>query len=192
MNLILFGPPGAGKGTQAKRLVDDRGLTQLSTGDMLRAAKASGSELGKRVAALIDSGSLVPDEVVIGLIEERVRACIGCPGFVFDGFPRTIAQADALDALLARYEQRIDLVLRLEVEEDALLERITRRFEAEGRADDNPATFAKRLAAYAAQTAPLVAHYAAQGKLAGVDGMQSMAAVAAAISEAVERVRQRR
>ena len=156
---------------------------------MLRAAKASGSELGKRVAALIDSGSLVPDEVVIGLIEERVRACIGCPGFVFDGFPRTIAQAEALDALLARYEQQIDLELRLEVEEGALLERITRRFQAEGRADDNPATFAKRLEAYAAQTAPLIAHYAAQGKLTGVDGMRSMSLVAADIAYALDRGR---
>lgn len=159
---------------------------------MLRAAKASGSELGKRVAALIDSGSLVPDEVVIGLIEERVRACIGCPGFVFDGFPRTIAQAAALDELLARYEQRIDLVLRLEVEESALLERISQRFQAEGRADDNPATFAKRLEAYAAQTAPLVERYTAQGKLVGVDGMQSMSAVAAAISQALDQARSSR
>jgi adenylate kinase len=153
---------------------------------MLRAAKASGSPLGKRVAALMDAGSLVPDEVVIGLIEERVNACMGCPGFVFDGFPRTIAQAESLDALLARYGQQIDLVLRLEVEEGALLARITKRFEAERRADDNPEAFAKRLEAYAAQTAPLIAHYAAQGKLVGVNGMQDMEAVSEAIARAID------
>jgi len=185
MNLILFGPPAAGKGTQAKRLVERRSLTQLSTGDMLRAAKASGTELGQRVAALMDSGSLVPDAVVIELIEERLEACMGCPGFVFDGFPRTLAQAHALDALLARHGQAIDLVIRLEVDEAALLERVTKRFEQEGRADDNPASFSKRLNAYTEQTAPLLPYYQAQGKLVGVDGMAAVDAVTAQIDGAL-------
>lgn len=185
MNLILFGPPAAGKGTQAKRLVERKFLTQLSTGDMLRAAKASGSELGRRVASLMDSGSLVPDEVVIDLIEERLEACMGCPGFVFDGFPRTLAQARALDELLARHGQAIDLVIRLEVDEAALLDRVTRRFELEGRADDNPASFSKRLSAYNEQTAPLLPYYRSQRKLAGVNGMSPMDHVTAEIDAAI-------
>lgn len=186
MNLILFGPPAAGKGTQAKRLVEERGLMQLSTGDMLRAAKASGSELGRRVAAIMDSGGLVSDDIVIALIEERLEACLGCPGFIFDGFPRTIAQAEALDALLARHGQRVDLVVRLEVDDSALMARVAKRFAAEGRADDNPESFAVRLRAYNSQTAPLLPYYGGQGKLVSVDGMASVEAVASAVSAAIE------
>lgn len=185
MNLILFGPPAAGKGTQAKRLVERRALTQLSTGDMLRAARASGSELGRRVGALMDGGGLVSDEIVIALIEERLNACMGCPGFVFDGFPRTLAQAEALDALLAHYAQGIDLVIRLAVDEDALLARVTKRFEEQGRADDNPKAFLTRLQAYNAQTAPLLPYYRNQGKLVEVDGMADIETVSAAIDAAI-------
>lgn len=188
MNLILFGPPGAGKGTQAKRLVDGRGYVQLSTGDMLRAARASGSELGNRVAAIMDAGSLVSDSIVIELIEDALNRNEGAPGFIFDGFPRTVAQAEALDALLAERGSKIDLVLRLEVDEAALIERITKRFHEQGRADDNPESFKVRLKAYADQTAPLVPYYQQQGKMVGVDGMAPMDAVSVSVAAAIDAV----
>lgn len=186
MNLILFGPPAAGKGTQAKRLVEERGFVQLSTGDMLRAARASGSALGLEVAAIMDAGKLVSDDIVIRLIEAALAENPGAPGFIFDGFPRTVAQAEALDALLARHGQRIDLVIRLEVDEAALTARVTKRFAEQGRADDNPETFVTRLKAYADQTAPLLPFYAGKGVLVGLDGMSSMDAVAASIGSALD------
>ena len=182
MNLILFGPPAAGKGTQAKKLVGERGFIQLSTGDMLRAARSSGSELGKRVAAIMDSGSLVSDEVVISLIEEQLAKNPKVAGFIFDGFPRTIPQAKALDESLARSGQKVDVVIRLKVDEQALIDRITRRFEAEGRADDNPEAFKKRLLAYNSQTAPLVEVYSGQDKLLEIDGMADVETVSASIA----------
>ncbi len=181
MNLVLFGPPAAGKGTQAKRLVAERGYVQLSTGDMLRAARASGSHLGQRVAAIMDAGSLVSDEIVIELIEDAMAANKGAPGFIFDGFPRTIPQAEALDALLGRSGQAIDLVIRLQADPEKLIERVSKRFAEEGRADDNPESFKVRLSAYLTQTAPLVAFYEAQGKVRGVDGMADIESVASAI-----------
>ena len=182
MNLILFGPPAAGKGTQAKKLVGERGFIQLSTGDMLRAARSSGSELGRRVAAIMDSGSLVSDEVVISLIEEQLEKNPKVAGFIFDGFPRTIPQAQALDESLARSCQKVDVVIRLKVDEQALIDRITRRFETEGRADDNPEAFKKRLLAYNSQTAPLVEVYSGQGKLREIDGMADVETVSASIA----------
>jgi adenylate kinase len=186
MNLILFGPPAAGKGTQARRLTDERAFLQLSTGDMLRAARTSGTELGKRVAGIMDSGGLVSDDVVIALIEEQLDLNPAAPGFIFDGFPRTVPQAEALDSALAMRGMKVDLVIRLKVDEDALMTRVRRRYEAEGRSDDNPEAFAKRLAAYAAQTAPLLPIYEAQGKLIEIDGMAPMDVVAGAIAAAVE------
>jgi adenylate kinase len=185
MNLILFGPPAAGKGTQAKRLVAERGLVHLSTGDMLRAARAAGSELGQKVAAIMDAGQLVSDDIVIALIEEALPAVEAAGGAIFDGFPRTVAQAEALDAMLARHGSRIDSVIRLKVDDQALIDRIAKRFVEEGRADDNPESFKTRLAAYAAQTAPLLPFYRAQGKLTEVDGMESVGRVAAAIDRAL-------
>ncbi len=185
MNLILFGPPAAGKGTQAKRLVAERGYVQLSTGDMLRAARASGSELGLRVAAIMDAGSLVSDEIVIALIEQALGAHQGAAGFIFDGFPRTEAQAEALDAMLARHNQLIDIVIRLEADPEKLLARVAKRFAEEGRADDNPESYRVRLQAYFDQTAPLIRHYTQQGKLVGVDGMADVEAVARAIAAAI-------
>ena len=185
MNLILFGPPAAGKGTQAKRLVVERGMVQLSTGDMLRAAIASGSELGQRVQGIMQRGELVSDEIVGALIEERLPEAEAAGGAIFDGFPRTLAQAEALDALLARRGRRIDKVVRLKVDNQALLERIARRYAEQGRPDDNPEVFKTRLAAYEAQTAPLLPYYQAQGRLQEIDGMASVEAVAHAIDQAL-------
>jgi adenylate kinase len=185
MNLILFGPPAAGKGTQAKKLVAERGFVQLSTGDMLRAARASGSDLGQRVAAIMDAGHLVSDAIVIELIEDAFDQNKNAPGFIFDGFPRTVAQADALDVMLARHHQKIDIVLRLVVDDAKLLARIEKRFAEEGRADDNPESFKKRLDAYNRDTAPLVPIYKEQGKLVEIDGMADIASVSAAVSKAL-------
>ena len=171
MNLILFGPPAAGKGTQAKRLVEARKMVQLSTGDMLRAAIASGSELGQRVAGVIERGDLVSDEIVIELIEQRLPEAEAAGGAIFDGFPRTIAQAQALDAMLEHRGSRIDLVVRLKVDDEALMKRVAGRFAESGRPDDNPESFKVRLAAYNAQTAPLLPYYQTHKKLVEVDGM---------------------
>ncbi len=187
LNLILFGPPGSGKGTQAKVLVEKRGMIQLSTGDMLRAAIAAGTELGKRVAPIMASGGLVTDEIVIALIEERMDEAEHAGGAIFDGFPRTVAQAQALDAMLAGRSRSIARVVRLVVDEAALLARISKRFEAEGRPDDNPESFKVRLAAYNAQTAPLLPYYDAQRKVVEVDGMRPVAEVESAIAQAIDR-----
>lgn len=186
MNLILFGPPAAGKGTQAKRLVEQRGFVQLSTGDMLRAARASGSELGQRVAKIMDEGGLVSDEIVIALIEEQLEVQVGAPGFIFDGFPRTIGQAEALDRLLESRGSKVDLVIRMRVDDPRLLERVTKRFEEQGRADDNPETFSRRLERYYEDTAPLVPLYAERGVLVEIDGMGTIEAVSGEIDAALK------
>ncbi|MBA4787013.1 MAG: adenylate kinase [Pseudomonadota bacterium] len=185
MNLILFGPPAAGKGTQAKRLVEEKGMIQLSTGDMLRAAIASGSELGLKVKDVLARGDLVTDEIVIALIEDRLPEAEAAGGAIFDGFPRTVAQAEALDAMLAKRGAQIDAVVRLKVDDAALLERVAKRYAEQGRPDDNPETFAVRLDAYNRNTAPLLPYYEAQGKLTEADGMGSIESVAKAIDEAL-------
>ncbi len=185
MNLILFGPPAAGKGTQAKRLVDTRGMVQLSTGDMLRAAIASGSDLGLKVKDVLARGDLVTDEIVIALIEARLPEAEAAGGAIFDGFPRTVAQAEALDAMLARRGSQIDRVVRLRVDDEALTARIGKRFAEQGRPDDNPDTFKDRLAVYNRNTAPLLPYYEAQGKLVEIDGMGSVEAVASALDAAL-------
>lgn len=189
MNLILFGPPAAGKGTQAKRLVESRRMVQLSTGDMLRAAIASGSELGKRVSGIMERGELVSDDIVIALIEERLPETEAAGGAIFDGFPRTLAQAQALDVMLKGRGRQIDLVLRLKVDDEALLQRVAGRFAESGRPDDNPDSFKVRLAAYNSQTAPLLPYYENQGKLLEVDGMGTIDQVAASIDEALDGVK---
>ena len=186
MNLILFGPPAAGKGTQAKRLVEERGFVQLSTGDMLRAARASGSELGQKVAQIMDEGGLVSDEIVIALIDEQLEVQAGAPGFIFDGFPRTVGQSEALDRLLESRGQSVNRVIRILVDDDKLLARVTKRFEEQGRKDDNPETFSKRLEKYYEDTAPLVPIYAERGILVEVDGMGTIEAVAADIDTALK------
>lgn len=186
MNLIVFGPPAAGKGTQAKRLVEKHGFIQLSTGDMLRAARASGSELGQRVAKIMDEGGLVSDEIVIDLIDEQLTNNAGAPGFIFDGFPRTVGQAEALDELLTKRGTEVHRVIRLVVDEAQLLERVTKRFEEQGRKDDNPETFSARLAKYNEDTAPLLPIYCDQDKLFEVDGMAAIDTVSEAIEAALK------
>ena len=188
MNLILFGPPGAGKGTQAKILQDEWSLPQLSTGDMLRAAIAAGTELGKRCKAIMDRGDLVPDEVVVGIIAERLDKPDCAKGAVFDGFPRTIAQAQALDRMLAGRGSRIDAVIELKVDDEAMVGRMETRVKenpGSARADDNAETMRNRLGVYHKNTAPLLDYYRAQGKLASVDGMAPILKVAAAIRSAL-------
>ena len=186
MNLILFGPPAAGKGTQAKRLVESRGMVQLSTGDMLREAIASGSELGLECKAIMSRGDLVSDAIVIALIEARLKAAEDAGGAIFDGFPRTVAQAQALDAMLAKLGKQIDRVVRLKVDDAALLERVAVRFADQGRPDDNPESFKVRLDAYNRNTAPLLPYYADKGLLTEIDGMGAIAEVARAIDAALD------
>ena len=173
MNLVLFGPPGAGKGTQAKILSTTRHLPQLSTGDMLRAAIAAGTPLGLACKALMDKGELVPDATVVGIIGERYDQPDCAKGAVFDGFPRTIPQAQALDEMLARRGRKIDLVLELKVDDAALLARVEQRIKDGGpvRADDTPETLKNRLSVYYANTAPLLGYYGDQNKLQSLDGM---------------------
>lgn len=192
MNIVMFGPPGAGKGTQAKVLQEKRGLPQLSTGDMLRAAIAAKSELGLKVEAILAKGDLVPDETVIGIIDERLNKPDATNGAVFDGFPRTIPQAEALDRLMASRGKQIDLVIELKVDEAVLLGRAEQRVketQAAGgtpRPDDTPETVKNRLDVYRKNTAPLVAYYAQQGKVVSVDGMAPIADVTAAIAKALD------
>lgn len=187
MRLILLGPPGAGKGTQAQRLIAKHGIVQLSTGDMLRAAVAAGTPIGLRAKSIMDRGELVPDDVVIAIIAERIDQPDARRGFVLDGFPRTVPQAEALDGLLADRGLKLDAVIELKVDESILLQRIERRVAEmtvrgeKVRADDNPEVLKGRLAAYRAQTAPLVGYYTGKSMLRSVDGMASIEEVAAAI-----------
>ena len=191
MRLILLGPPGAGKGTQSKRLVEKYGIPQLSTGDMLRAAVTAGTSIGKHAKSIMDAGQLVSDGVVVGIVADRIDEPDAKKGFILDGFPRTVAQAEALDAMLARKHLTLDAVVELKVDEAALLARIARRagdtVKAGGtvRADDNPDSFKIRLDAYRVQTAPVSGYYAGMGKLKAVDGMLSVEAVAHAIDAAL-------
>jgi adenylate kinase len=184
VNLVLFGPPGAGKGTQSKILTEKRGLPQLSTGDMLRAAIDAGTSLGLACKALMARGELVPDETVIRIIAERYDMPDCANGAVFDGFPRTIPQAEALDRMLAERGKKIDIVLELKVDDAVLLGRVEARIKAGGilRSDDTPETLAHRLGVYYKNTAPLIGYYQARGKLRTVDGMAPVEAVTAQIA----------
>jgi adenylate kinase len=188
MRLILLGPPGAGKGTQAQRLVQKHGIVQLSTGDMLRAAVAAGTPVGLRAKSIMDAGQLVPDEVVVTIIADRIDQPDAKRGFVLDGFPRTVPQAQALDRLLAERGLKLDGAIELKVDEGILLKRIETRvaeMTARGeklRADDNPEVLKGRLAAYRAQTAPLAEYYAGKGMLKTVDGMAPIDTVTVAIN----------
>ena len=191
MNIILLGPPGAGKGTQAQHLVETRNMMQLSTGDMLRAARTSGPEMGKIVADVMDRGELVTDEIVIGLIREKLQE--GSEGgFIFDGFPRTLAQADALGELLAENGFALDAVVSLEVEDEILVQRVVNRAKEaiaagkEARADDNEESMRTRLMEYYKKTSPLIGYYHAKGALKAIDGLASIDEVQASLANALD------
>ena len=187
MRLILLGPPGAGKGTQAARLTEKFKIPQLSTGDMLRAAVKAGTPVGLQAKAVMDAGGLVSDEIVCGIISDRIEEADASNGFILDGFPRTVAQAKALDELLAKKAMDLDAIVELKVDENALLARIEKRaaetLAAGGavRADDNPEAFKVRLVSYREQTAPVSAYYASKGVLKSVDGMAPIDQVTAAL-----------
>ena len=191
MNIILLGPPGAGKGTQAQHLVETRNMMQLSTGDMLRAARTSGTEMGKIVADVMDRGELVTDEIVIGLIREKLQE--GSEGgFIFDGFPRTLAQADALGELLADNGFALDAVVSLEVEDEILVQRVVNRAKEaiaagkEARADDNEDSMRTRLMEYYKKTSPLIGYYHAKGSLKAINGLVSIDEVQASLENALD------
>lgn len=219
MNIVLLGPPGAGKGTQARLLTERHGMVQLSTGDMLRAAVAAGTEIGQKAKAVMDAGDLVSDEIVIGVVAERLDAPDTVNGVIFDGFPRTKGQAVALDELLAARDMELDAVLSLEVEDEKLIDRVSGRFTCaqcgegyhdrykqpkvegvcdvcgstkfERRADDNPETVRQRLVAYHKDTAPLTAYYETSGKLSRIDAMASIAEVGESLDRALAAAEQR-
>jgi adenylate kinase len=186
MRLVLLGAPGSGKGTQAARLKADLNVPHISTGDMLRAAVAAGTPLGLKAKAVMDAGQLVSDDILLGMLEERLAQDDARNGFILDGYPRNLAQADALDHLLARIGQPLDAVVKLEVPGEAIIGRCQIRFQAEGRADDNPDTVRKRLGVYAEQTAPVADFYAKRGKLQVVDGVGQLDEVTARIKRALE------
>jgi adenylate kinase len=188
MNIILFGPPGAGKGTQAQTLVNERGMVQLSTGDMLRASITAGTELGVRAKQIMDAGQLVSDEIMIGMIRERMAQDDCSNGVILDGFPRTVAQAEALDAMLDEQGISLDCVIEIQVDEKALFARIEKRAAETGaaRSDDNAVVLAQRLKVYHDNTAPVLPYYRGKGQLASVDGMQSVEEVSKAISRCLD------
>ena len=214
INIILLGPPGAGKGTQAGRLISERGLVQLSTGDMLREAKSSGTELGNRVAEVMARGGLVTDDIVVGLIRDKLAQ--GGKGFIFDGFPRTLAQADALEALMAEMGQHVDAVIEMRVDDEALVARISGRFtcgncgevyhdvtkptkvpgvcdvcgstDLRRRADDNAESLKTRLMEYYKKTSPLIGYYYAKGNLSPVDGLADIDVVAGEVAAVLDRI----
>ena len=188
MNIIIFGPPGAGKGTQAQIIVDERGVVQLSTGDMLRSAIAAGTELGMKAKQIMDAGQLVSDEIMVGMISERMAEDDCANGVILDGFPRTVAQAEALDAMLDGRGVNLDKVIEIQVDEVALFARIEKRAAETGaaRSDDNADVLAQRLKVYHTNTAPVLPYYREKKLLVSVDGMQTVEKVSEAIRQCLD------
>ena len=188
MNILLLGPQGSGKGTQAKRIAAEYGVPHVETGGRLRAESASGTELGLRVKPIMDSGRLVPDELMIELIRDWLGRPDAAEGFVLDGFPRTAAQAEALDAMLREIGRDLDVVFEFQIEDETSVERLLRRAQEEGRADDTPEVIARRLALYHEQTEPLIEHYRATGRVVGIHADRAVDEVFAEIQDALEQV----
>lgn len=189
LNLVLFGPPGAGKGTQSEKLIEKYGLVHLSTGDILRAERKAGTTLGQEANRYIEKGALVPDEVVIGMIEHHIDKNIGGKGFIFDGFPRTTAQAQALDQLLAKRNTGISIMLGLEVEEEELKKRLLLRGKDSGRADDqDPAIIENRIKVYRDETTPVQGYYAKQNKYRGIHGIGSIEDIFQSLCAAIDSI----
>ena len=186
LNLIIFGPPGSGKGTQSARIVENYHLTHLSTGDLLREEMENGTELGKKVRKYIDKGLLVPDDIVLKELYIRASTHINSPGFIFDGFPRTIVQAESLDRLLEKRNIPIGLVISVEVEEEELFKRLMGRSEDSGRSDDSDVIIRRRLEVYKEQTHPLIAYYRQQGKMVSINGMAPVDEVFGNICQAID------
>ena len=174
LNIVLFGPPGSGKGTQSEKIIDKFGLTHFSTGDMLRAELAAETELGLKARSIMEKGELVSDEIIIGMIRNKISGEAEAKGFIFDGFPRTVAQAEALDVLLEELGMKIDVMLGLEVERQELIDRLLKRGQDQGRADDNLETIENRIKVYEDQTSPVMGYYDTQGKYRGVNGLGSI------------------
>jgi adenylate kinase len=174
LNIVLFGPPGSGKGTQSEKIIDRYGLTHFSTGDMLRAELAAETELGKQARSIMEKGELVSDEIIIGMIRNRISGQTGASGFIFDGFPRTVAQAEALDVLLDDLGMGIHVMLGLEVDRQELIDRLLKRGHEQGRSDDNLETIENRIKVYEDQTSPVMGYYKGQDKYRGVDGVGSI------------------
>jgi adenylate kinase len=186
LDVLILGPQGAGKGTQAKRIAEEYGIAHVATGDMFRKAIAHGSELGRQVEPILAAGQLVPDDLTVSLIRDRLREDDAAGGFVLDGFPRNPAQAEALDALLAELGRSLDVILELQVPEDVLRERMAKRAGEEGRPDDTPETIDRRLAIYRAETEPLLERYRATGNLVGIHGDRPAGEVFAEIQKTLD------
>jgi adenylate kinase len=192
LNILLLGPQGAGKGTQGKLISAEYGLPHIATGDILRTAMAAGTELGSKVKPIYDAGGLVPDDIMIELIRERLSADDAAGGFVLDGFPRTAVQAEALDEMLEEIGRPLSVVLEFQIPEEVAIERLTRRAEEEGRADDTPDSIRNRLRLYHEQTEPLIEHYRARGNLVGIPADRPVEEVFEDIQKALEQVAVRR
>jgi adenylate kinase len=185
LQLIFLGPPGAGKGTQAKIFLDRSGIVQISTGDILRAAVAKGTDLGKQAKSFMDKGELVPDSVVIGIIEQRIQEPDCAKGFILDGFPRTLEQARALDAILSKLKIELDHVVNFEVADEELVKRLLGRAEQEGRSDDNPDSIRNRLQIFKDKTQPLIQYYSDKKILRHINGLGTTAEIAASVQKVV-------
>jgi adenylate kinase len=191
VNVLLLGPQGSGKGTQAKRIAEEYGLTHIATGDMLRSAIAAGTPLGRKVKPMLESGQLVPDDLMIDLIRERLSQEDAAAGFVLDGFPRTMEQARALDAMLRDIGRELTIVFELQVPDEVCIERLLKRARDEGRPDDAPEAIRQRLALYHQETEPLVEHYRAQGNLVGIHAGRSVNEVFSEIQQALEQAKEK-